>query len=370
LGGIGRLGLGMAGLSRLPRLRLSSLITPLRWVAGLIPAIGWAALAGRLRLASLVKPVAWVGRLIPSIGWAALAGGLRWSSLIKPLLWFGRGALRFIPVIGWAALAGELLWSLLVKPLGWDEFLSLDALRGYLETVKSLFTWGNFLSVIKWAGFLPLAPLNLVLHSIFDFKWSDFLPDWSWDFIPKIDLSEWITWPEAPAWMSGTGALPAGSSGRLDARQALREQAQIQTPIGPAREVIPLAGARALGGPMQAGLPYLAGERGPEPIFSSKSAFVATNRQMQGLQARSQSIRAAGLAALSSVVVVTGGAVAAQPVASTAAVSGGGGVSVTISGDINIAVPTGVTDPHKIAEITADLLGQRIEGVFASSFSD
>ena len=51
--------------------------------------------------------------------------------------------------------------------------------------------------------------------------------------------------------------------------------------------------------------------------------------------------------------------------------SGGkGGVTVHINGPINIPVPAGVTDPRAIAEIAADLLGQRVEATFAASFSD
>jgi TP901 family phage tail tape measure protein len=113
---------GLAGrfgvLRRLPRFRLSSLVTPLRWASG----------------------------LIPTVRWGALAGNLRWASLIRPLAWIGRGALRFIPVIGWAAIAGELAWNLIVKPLGWDKFLpAVDWSR-----VVGAFTWEGWIPEIDW----------------------------------------------------------------------------------------------------------------------------------------------------------------------------------------------------------------------------
>jgi TP901 family phage tail tape measure protein len=200
-GGIASLAGRFAGLRRLPRFRLSRLVAPLRWAAG----------------------------LIPSIRWGALAGNLRWSSLIRPLAWIGRGALRFIPVIGWAALAGELAWHLLIKPMSWDKYLpSIDWSRvwgafsweGWLPEVD----WSEFVSAIEWPDwvsgltwrslFVPLEWMTFVPRLVwrtfmpeidwgywFTFKWVDHLPDWSWDFIPDFDMAGLITWPEAPDWL-------------------------------------------------------------------------------------------------------------------------------------------------------------------------
>ena len=200
-GGLARLAGRFAGLRRLPRFALSTLVTPLRWVAGLIPPIRWGATAGRLR----------------------------WSSLIRPLAWIGRGALRFIPVIGWAALAGELAWHLLIKPLGWDKYLpSIDWSRvwgafswdGWLPQVDwsefmsavdwpdwvSGFSWSDFLVPFSWMTYVPRLAWRTFVPDIdwghwFTFKWVDHLPDWSWDFIPDFDMAGLITWPEAPDWL-------------------------------------------------------------------------------------------------------------------------------------------------------------------------
>lgn len=172
-GGLASLAARFAVLRRLPRFALSTLVTPLRWTAG----------------------------LIPSIRWGALAGGLKWSWLIRPLTWLARGALRFIHPIGWAVLAGELAWHLLIKPLGWDKYLSFEALGGYLDTVKSWFTWDNLVNIIDWAAYLPFAPLDAALKLAFGFDWAEKLPDWSWDFITDFDMAGVITWPEPPRWL-------------------------------------------------------------------------------------------------------------------------------------------------------------------------
>jgi hypothetical protein len=200
-GGIASLAGRFAGLRRLPRFRLSRLVAPLRWAAG----------------------------LIPSIRWGALAGNLRWSSLIKPLAWIGRGALRFIPVIGWASLAGELAWHLLIKPMGWDKYLPfIDWSRvwgafsweGWLPKVDwsefvsaidwpdwvSGLSWRSLLTPLAWMTFVPRLAWRTFVPDIdwgywFRFKWVDHLPDWSWDFIPDFDMAGLITWPEAPDWL-------------------------------------------------------------------------------------------------------------------------------------------------------------------------
>jgi hypothetical protein len=344
---------------------------------GLIRA-GFRGLRGlsRFALSALIAPIRWGKRLIPSVPWARMVGGLRWSTLIKPLMWTGRGALRFIPVIGWASLAGELAWHLLIKPLGWDKYLSLDAFAGYLKKVKAAFSWGNLVSVIKWSTFLPLAPFRLVLHNVFGFEWPDFLPKWSWDFIPEFDASNLIKWPDLPGrmdWLMGRdnddGAITSQESAvRTTVGSAVRKT------VGPAREVVPLAGARATGGPIKAGLPYLAGERGPEPIFASRSAFVATNAQMQNMQrvrAGAQRIRTIGLAALTtSALVGPSTSAAASSTAVNAQANTPSTAHVEIHGGIHIVAPSGVSDPEGLVDLLEARLGERLASATSASFYD
>ncbi|TRD16977.1 phage tail tape measure protein [Palleronia caenipelagi] len=280
-------------------------------------------------LSRLVKPLVWTARLIPGIGWASLAGGLRWSALIKPLLWAGRGALRFIPIIGWASLAGELAWHLLIKPLGWDKYLNLEALRSYIDKIRSWF---------------------------------------SWDFIKPLDLSKYIKWPEIPAGLK-----------RIFNGEARREDTPVGSGFGP-------AGARASGGPVQAGLPYLVNENTPrsEWFVPSRSGGILNVSQAQaavrthlssvmprprvrppgfvGLSGGAQGLRAASLAAIAGSVIAAPAAAAPERAAAST-------VNVQIE-SVSVQVPSGVSDPGVIADLVADRIGQRVSATISASFSD
>lgn len=104
-GGLGGIGAAFGGLMRLPKFGLSTLLKPVRWVAGLIPRIGvatWRVLAGRFAIGALLYPFRWTTRLIGRIPWVGLAGKLALSSLIVPLRWtasllpfFGPALARF-----------------------------------------------------------------------------------------------------------------------------------------------------------------------------------------------------------------------------------------------------------------------------------
>ncbi|SNS44272.1 phage tail tape measure protein [Antarctobacter heliothermus] len=197
------------------RLAVSALFRPLSWAASaLIPrlsALRFRSIAtggARLAVSALVAPLRWTRRLIPAIRWGSLGLGVLgmtrggWGALVRPLVWAARiGGRALIGPIGWALLAGELLWSFLIKPVGWDEYLSREALSGYVEEIRKWFTWENLIEVINWAVWLPIAPFTALMEWIFGFQWSDFLPDWSWSFIGKIDFGDLITWPEPPAWL-------------------------------------------------------------------------------------------------------------------------------------------------------------------------
>ncbi len=80
------------------------------------------------------------------------------------------------------------------------------------------------------------------------------------DAIGRIDLSGIISWPSLPSWMGGGGEAPAAAV--------------------PA--TVPVAGARAKGGPVRGGLPYLIGERGPELFVPGRSGTVIPNHQIGG----------------------------------------------------------------------------------------
>lgn len=514
-------------------------------IASLAGRFGLLRRLPRFRLASLVTPIRWAAGLIPSIRWASLAGGLRWTSLIRPLSWLGRGALRFIPVIGWATLAGELLWHFLIKPLGWDEYLpSIDWQRiwgafsweGWLpevdwsEFVSAIdwpewisdvdwsrwltFDWLTYISPISWVRFIP----NIPWSDWFGFEWSDFLPEWNWNFIGEIDFAGLIKWPEPPDWLKwlmGTedepaapvptvmdapgfdqlpanqraaaetmvsvtqsGPLPtpahlqelrdyaaslrdeiAGIQGEIDnlgqgpmadtmamplrqtmdaRRRELQDvEAELSNAEGRAGELtaalqvldgteaapeistasidranervarllsqlraVPSAGtgatatprpagARAGGGPVRMGLPYLVNENTPRSewfvpsrsggvlnVGQAQAAFrshlsgiaprpVGRNPELARLHRGAQGLRAASLAVLTSSALAA--PAAAQP--AQAAKPGSGAVTVQIE-NFTVHVPSGVSDPDAIADLVSDRIGQRVAATMSASFSD
>lgn len=259
-------------LRRLSPFRLSTLITPLKWTAKLIPKIGmkWVALAGPFALRTLVTAIKWTARLIPGIGWAVLAG--------------------------------ELLWSLLLKKLPWDDWIDQIG-------------WSNW----------------------FDFEWKDFLPEWSWDFIPTLDLSNLIKFPEMPEYFK---ADPQNRSGR--------NRRRVQS--------------RASGGGFRSG-PLLVGERGPERIWADRSGFVENNRQMMRALSVAQSARAAGVAA------ITAGLISAPAAASQVGGPSSQNLAVEI-GSVNVYSTAPISDPSAHADAIAEKLGERVSAVIAASFEE
>jgi len=387
---------GFAGTMAIVRFGLGGLGARALFVRGGMMALtaGFMGLRklSKFRLASLLVPVKWGANLIKAIPWLSLAGGLKWSSLAKPLVWLGRGALRLIPVIGWAALAGELLWHVLVKPLGWDDYLpSIDWGR-----VWDAFSWEGWLPEVDWSEFVdaiswPDWVSKIEWSHLLEFEWKDFLNPIGWvDFIPKIIWNNWLrfAWPDVlPRWdwsviiprfdlgsALSFGSPPSGSSTDPQEQAAAVRRGKS---LGYAKEVTPLAGARAKGGPMKAGLPYMAGELGPEPIFSSQAAFVATHRQLQVMQRAAKGIRSAGLAAgiaatvslpalaMPTAAAPTGGASA------TARSHRGDGLQVKLEiGSISITAPSGVSDPQGLVNLLKQQLSDEIGGVIAAGFSD
>lgn len=441
------LGVGGAfrGLARLPRFALSTLLTPVRWTAGLVPKIGWAALAGRLR----------------------------WTTLIKPLSWLGRGALRFIPVIGWASLAGELAWSLLIKRLGWGKYLPAVDWPGIFGS----FSWDNWIPEIDWTrivgsitwpdppkwlewlmgwdraeslpGFDALPPEQQdAARTVLQYGGSEALPTKSRIAKMREEVAAYrIEVEEArsalndvPEFGNGiTNPLRVQAQGELDAAEAGLRRAEDRlksTEVASAHltkalvvlngtEVEPVintasvdraiskiqqlavsirgmpsagtgatatprpAGARAGGGPVRMGLPYLVNENTPRSewfvpsrsggvlnVGQAQSAFrshlsgiaprpVGRNPELARLHRGAQGLRAASLAVLTSSALAA--PAAAQP--AQAAKPGSGAVTVQIE-NFTVHVPSGVSDPDAIADLVSDRIGQRVAATMSASFSD
>jgi TP901 family phage tail tape measure protein len=160
--------------------------------------------------------------------------------------------------------------------------------------------------------------------------------------------------------------LPEGSAGVGGA-------GDVQTQMGPAREVTPIAGARARGGPMRARLPYMAGELGAEAIFANKSAFVATHRQTQLMQRAAGMARRLGTSAATSTALMA--AVSLPSVGPAAAMqaapSVGAGKTVHISiGSIQIPVPEATQNPRAFASSVAQEIGPQLSSMLEAQFAD
>ncbi|MGR3486039.1 MAG: phage tail tape measure protein [Paracoccaceae bacterium] len=261
-----RRGLGRAMSGAVPRLILSSLVSPLRWTGRLIPRAPWVRLAGRLALSTLVSPLRWTAALLPMIPWTRRAGRLSWRSLIRPLVWGARAGLRFIPVIGWALLAGELAWHLLIKPLGWDDWISGIEWSRVIDQVS----WWHFIPVIGWGMLAGKLAWNLLVEPVdwaawvrdidwtrlirnlawasvipvigwaawFDFEWSSVLPDWDWgEIIPGLGAFLRKMGMEEPALMGAVrpqarptieGLNDRAAELRLDAAAAADHLAEVE----------------------------------------------------------------------------------------------------------------------------------------------
>jgi len=149
------------------------------------------------------------------------------------------------------------------------------------------------------------------------------------------------------------------------------------------------AGARAGGGPVRMGLPYLVNENTPRSewfvpsrsggvlnVGQAQAAFrshlsavaprpVGRNPELARLHRGAQGLRAASLAVLTSSALAA--PAAAQGVSSAVPK---GNVRVEINGGINIQVPSGVSDPEAIADLVSDRIGQRVAATMSASFSD
>ncbi|WPZ23095.1 phage tail tape measure protein [Sulfitobacter faviae] len=149
------------------------------------------------------------------------------------------------------------------------------------------------------------------------------------------------------------------------------------------------AGARALGGPVRSGLPYLVNENTPRSewfvpsqsggilnVSQAQSALrahmtsmsfrpIPTNPSLTRLHRGAQGLRAASLA------VLTSSAVAMPAAAQSAAPVKPGSSSVTVQiENFTVQVPSGVSDPEAIADLVSERIGQRVSATLTASFSD
>lgn len=164
----------------------------------------------------------------------------------------------------------------------------------------------GFRTAGEQAGQALVDAIKAAINGLVD--WFRGLPGRIASAIGSIDLGSLVKWPRMPSWLGGSSA--------------------------PTTEVE----ARATGGPVAAGRPYLIGERGPELMVPKHNGFVVPNHLLSG-----------------------GGG----PVAAGRATRGD--VHVTNHNTFNI---TGVSDPERAADIAAERLGATAKATFEAAYSD
>ena len=233
---------------------------------------------------------------------------------------------------------------------------------GIASGISGLFRVGRDIIASLWNG----------VRAEFDafIEWVKEIPSRIVEAVGSIDLSNIIDWPEPPRWWT-----------YIFDRRAAAGTGATATPRP--------AGARAGGGPVRTGLPYLVNENTPRSewfvpgpsggilnVSQAQSAFrsylsaaaprpVGGNPELARLHRGAQGLRAASLAVLTSSALVA--PAAAQGVASAVPKSN---VRVEINGGINIQVPSGISDPDAIADLVSDRIGQRVAATMSASFSD
>ncbi|MFL9503455.1 phage tail tape measure protein, partial [Rhodopseudomonas palustris] len=269
LSAIGRLGtFALKGLATGLALLLAPIGMAARGIIGLTAALSVGLVAGVARARAAIA-----GLMVLS----AVGGGRAGLAAIGgALLAVGRSVLLF-PIVALRAI-GLGLAALVMNPVGL-------VLAGLVAALAALGTWvANNWNGLKsfFAGFgdgfmSGLGPAAGAIKSIGDGLASAF--SWLGQLLGPLDESgtKWKSWGEAVGSAAardvnalidgikrligffGTVIEKAGEVGSAIRGMWAGGSAKVAAPAAPA----PLAGARALGGPVSVGKPYLVGERGP-----------------------------------------------------------------------------------------------------------
>lgn len=284
LGAVGRVGiLAMRGLN----LALLGVLLPLRLLGGVIAGVATAAVG---RLAAMALGF----RMLTALG-----AGATLSALGGSLLALGRSILLF-PLTALRAI-GVAMWALVANPVG----LIITALVVAL-TALGVWVYNNWAGVKEFfagfgEGFMKgLGPAGPAVKTLADGLGSVY--NWLSQLLGPLDATN-AKWRE---WGSTIGGVAAqGVQTVISAIQSLI--GFMGTAIGKAMQLgsaikgiftgapstksflnsgnpsNPIEGARALGGPVSYGKPYLVGEQGPELFVPGMSGRIESNDKLRGL---------------------------------------------------------------------------------------
>lgn len=286
--------LGAAG--RVGMLALTGLLAPVsmlaRGLVGLGAAVAGFAVAGAARLGAMALGL----RMLTALG-----AGATLSALGASLLALGRSVLLF-PVMALRAI-GLAMWALVANPVG----LIIGGLVAAL-TALGVWVYNNWNGIKEFfAGFgdgfmKGLGPAAGAVKSLADGFGS--VVNWLGQLLGPLDESgsKWRSWGETVGGVVASGVnLVVSGVQRLigllgglitkagEVGNAIRNMFSSGGAVGGAAKSPfvgnSIAGARAMGGPVSFGKPYLVGERGPELFVPGATGRIETNNTLRRLTA-------------------------------------------------------------------------------------
>lgn len=289
----GPLALAFGAIGRVGALALTALIAPVGLVArglvvlgGVIAGVATAAVG---RLAAMALGL----RMLTALG-----AGATLSALGGSLLALGRSIL-FFPLTALRAI-GVAMWALVANPVG----LIITALVVAL-TALSVWVYNNWAGIKEFfagfgKGFMEgLGPAGPAVKAIADSLGSVY--NWMTQLLGPLDATnaKWREWGETVGGVAASGVRSVISAIQsligffgtaIDKAMSLGSAIKNIFSSGggkgaPARGAAPapIAGARALGGPVSYGKPYLVGENGPELFVPGLSGRIESNDKLRSL---------------------------------------------------------------------------------------
>jgi len=271
---------------------LALLLAPIGWVARGIVGIGAALTTGLV--AGLARARAMIAGLMVLSSVGGAGAGL--AAMGGALMAFGRSILMF-PLVALRGIGAAML-ALVANPVGL-------IITGLVAALAALGVWvANNWNGLKsfFAGFgegfmKGLGPASGAIKAVGDGLSAAY--NWLMKLLGPIDESgaRWKSWGEAVG-----GVAAAGINAVVEAiktvigwfETAINAASRLGSAIrnmwsgggaAPAVPAAPLAGARALGGPVSFGKPYLVGERGPEIFVPGQTGRIETNNTLRRLTA-------------------------------------------------------------------------------------
>jgi TP901 family phage tail tape measure protein len=299
LGAVGRAAVLM---SRLVIGAAMAILAPFKWAVLGIAALSRglvAAGASALLLGGRLRTVATAMALL------AVPGGAKMvmASMAAGLLAFGKSILKF-PLVALRAIGAAMLF-LVANPVGVLIAAITTALIGLGVWVAN--NWDGLKSFFAGFGdgFMKgLGPASGFVKTMADGLGS--MVNWITQLVGPVgaNAGEWRSWGEAVGGMAARGVNAVAQAierviglfkSAIDmaknfgsAVSNMGSGAGTATPKGPNNAFIQnsIKGARALGGPVLAGSPYLVGERGPELFVPGSHGRIETNNRLRALTER------------------------------------------------------------------------------------